>query len=125
MVTNATNVRTALTACEYSHCRRADSKSAGVTVQLVLATFIGYVNSQKIPCLAARQRNEASERKQAVRSLRTMKVCIKVIRSAAITAMPKKDHPAYIFCTRHIATLTTAIKPKNLSSMIFLAGPMR
>src|SRR5258708_21632964 len=94
MATNATKVRTALTACEYSHCRRAASKSAGVAVQLSLATFIGYVNNQQIPCVAAKQRNAASERKKAVRSLRTMKVCIKVIRSAAITAMPKKDHPA-------------------------------
>src|SRR5215470_8414883 len=99
MVTNATKVRTALTACEYSHWRRATSKFAGVTVQLLLATFIGYVNIQKIPCVAARQRNAASERKKAVRSLRTTKVCIKVIRSAAINAMPKKDHPAYTFCT--------------------------
>src|SRR5262249_9698889 len=93
IATNAAKVSTALTACEYSHCRRATSKSAGVTVQLLLATFIGYVNIQKIPCVAAKHRNAASERKKAVRSLRTMKVCIKVIRSAAINAMPK-DHPA-------------------------------
>jgi hypothetical protein len=39
--TNAAKVRTALTACEYSHWRRAASKSAGATVQLLLATFIG------------------------------------------------------------------------------------
>src|SRR5262245_23544911 len=64
IATNAAKVSTALTACEYSHCRRAASKSAGVTVQLLLATFIGYVNIQKIPCVAARQRNAASERKR-------------------------------------------------------------
>src|SRR5262245_32056250 len=93
IATNAAKVRTALTACEYSHCRRAASKSAGVTVQWLLATFIGYVNVQKIPCVAARQRNATRERKKAARSPRIMKVCVKVSRSAAINAKPQNDHP--------------------------------
>jgi hypothetical protein len=35
------NVSNALTLCEYSHCCLAASKCSGVTVQLLLRTFIG------------------------------------------------------------------------------------
>src|SRR5262245_27360159 len=61
MATNATKVSTALTACEYSHCRRAASKASGAIVQLLVATFIGYVKIQKIICVAARQRTAVTD----------------------------------------------------------------
>jgi dihydroxyacid dehydratase/phosphogluconate dehydratase len=92
--TNAANVRTALTACEYSHCRRAASKASGRTVQLSVALFIGYVNIQKITCVATRQRAALRVSMKARRSLRTMKVWINVSRSAVIIGIPKKDQPA-------------------------------
>ena len=94
MATNAKKVSTALTACEYSHCRRAASKASGATVQLLLATFIGYVNIQKITCVAARQRVALRDSLKTGRSLRTMNVWIKVSRSAVIIGIPKKDQPA-------------------------------
>jgi hypothetical protein len=76
IATNAANVSAALIVCEYSHCRRAASKSFGVTVQLLLASFIGYVNIQKITCVAARQRAALRDSTKTERSLRTMNVWI-------------------------------------------------
>src|SRR5262245_12612920 len=73
IATNATKVRTALTTCEYSHCRRAASKASGAMVQLLVAAFIGYVNIQKITCVAARQRSAVTDIKKATRSLRIVK----------------------------------------------------
>src|SRR5262245_2652696 len=94
MATNATKVSTALTACEYSHCRRAVSKASGTTVQLLVATFIGYVNVQKITCVAAMQRTAVTDIKKAARSLRIVKAWNKVRRSALIIGIPKKAQPA-------------------------------
>src|SRR5215510_7547038 len=102
--TNATKVRTALTACEYSHCRRAASKASGAIVQLLVAAFIGYVNIQKITCAAARQRTAVTDIKKAARSLRIVKAWIEVRRSAVIIGIPKKAQPAQIFCTVMYAT---------------------
>src|SRR5262245_32705922 len=94
MAMNATKVSTALTACEYSHCRRAASKASGVIVQLLVATFTGYVKIQKITCVAARQRTAVTDIKKAARSLRIVKVWIEVRRSAVIIGIPKKAQPA-------------------------------
>src|SRR5262249_36142562 len=94
MAANATKVSTALTACEYSHCRRAASKASGLAVQKFVVAFIGYVNLQKISCVAARQRAAVRDSLKTGRSLRTMKVCSKVSRSAAIIGIPKKAQPA-------------------------------
>src|SRR5262245_55729956 len=94
MAMNATKVSTALTACEYSHCRRAASKASGAIVQFLVATFIGYVKIQKITCVAARQRTAVTDIKKAARSLRIVKVWIEVRRSAVIIGIPKKAQPA-------------------------------
>src|SRR5262249_48712334 len=94
MATNATKVSTALTACEYSHCRRAASKASGATVQLSVATFIGYVNIQKITCVAARQRTAVTDIRKAARSLRIVNAWIEVRRSAVTIGIPKKAQPA-------------------------------
>src|SRR5215813_14957273 len=94
MATNATKVSTALTACEYSHCRRAVSKASGAMVQLLVAAFIGYVNIQKITCVAARQRSAVRDIKKATRSLRIVKAWTEVRRSAVIIGIPKKAQPA-------------------------------
>src|SRR5262249_47377262 len=76
------------------HCRRAASKASGLTVQKFVPAFIGYVNLQKISCVAARQRAAVRDSLKTGRSLRTMKVCSKVSRSAAIIGIPKKAQPA-------------------------------
>src|SRR5262245_2906649 len=41
IATSAANVRTALAACEYSHCRRATSNDWGRTVQKPVAALTG------------------------------------------------------------------------------------
>src|SRR5687768_11822222 len=70
-VTNAIKVNTAFTAWEYSHCLRASSTFAGVTVQFCVNSFMGYVKDQKRVCVTAINATAASESHMADRVFRT------------------------------------------------------